>query len=272
MSIHHHQYLLRSVVLLGALSLYPAVCRGGDAWATGVWYEGSNQAQLRNIRWDGEPHVGNSGAGVASCVRATDSAGSIHTILPNPIECYAENVFLGPSMGSRLLRQYLGEFESHRYIRFSQRPDDATRVAVRLWMQTNSPGAGGSYDVLVKIDQWEGLPSPASCSMSAGAIQIGSVRPDETRTAGSTLTIKCNADTGVTVTVGGRDGSAEVPYTPGGAVRMSFAESPGGGSNVYRVHANKNQSIDATVRATTVPGSAAPGTYTASAVVTADLQ
>ncbi|WP_156816642.1 hypothetical protein [Serratia sp. S4] len=261
---------IAALYLVGTTLICPPV-HAGDATAEGHWDATLGRAVLKKLKWDGIPTPGNLGGSVNVCI-ALSLDGWTYPNLVKPIEqpCFmGTNMVLDPKRAASLIdifiQSYLVESPFYWYVV----PDPKLPSAVQVVARGKTDGF---YTQIIHITKWHGLPKPTSCSLTAGAIDLGSVRPDETNTAGTTLTIKCNADTGVTVTVGARDGGAEVAYTPGGSVRMSFAESAGGGSNVYRVHANKNQSIDATVRATTVPGSAAPGTYTASAVVTAELQ
>lgn len=273
-TIYTLRQVLTIVLLLGAS--FGASC--GDATAVGVWDEANQRAYLKDVQWDDQITTGSTGTLPVDCIdRRMIDTGYGNMITSVYEDCYSHNGFVPYdeddgwfSLFNTIIdlthRDYGGRGKGFTMI---SRPEQGltTKFTISVYGDTN-----GNYRVTVRITKWTGLPPRPSCSLKAANIDLGPVGPDEIRTGGSILTIKCNVDTGVTVKVGGRDGSADVPYAPGGVVRMSFAESQGGGSNVYRVQAKKNQSLDATLRATTVPGSAAPGTYTASAVVTAELQ
>lgn len=272
MAGHIRLNITRAVLPLVLFALPLPAALASDATAELRWT--ANGWAMENFQWDGVPKTGplegNMGGSMNRCIASTVRGdGSQNVPVKISFSCWWQDLVLDKSGASWALDRFISEQLLRQYVQFYGPVDPKIQTGIVV---SASGSTDGYHYVKINITKWRDVPKPTSCSLKGGDIDLGSVRPDESRTAGTTLTIKCNADTEVTVKVGARDGGAEVAYTPGGSVRMSFAESPGGGSNVYRVHANKNQSIDATVRATTVPGSAAPGTYTASAVVTAELQ
>lgn len=130
---------------------------------------------------------------------------------------------------------------------------------------------GGLYTLHVYVRKWYGVTPPVSCAVSTASISIGPVSKDAIASASAPVSVRCNADTNYKMTVGSTDGRDLIPYTSGGRVRMSFDGGTGQRPNILTGYAEKNLPIQTNVRATTVPGTALPGKYTASAVVSIEI-
>ncbi|RYM63975.1 hypothetical protein BSQ98_11655 [Serratia liquefaciens] len=129
----------------------------------------------------------------------------------------------------------------------------------------------GYYSLEVHVRNWEGIVRPVSCSVNTAPIAIGPVSNDAVVSSSAPVRLQCDSDANYKMTVGAAEGGAVIAYTTGGAVRMSFDGAAGSNPNVYSGHAKQNQSVHTDVRATTVPGTALPGRYTASAVVSLEI-
>ncbi len=129
----------------------------------------------------------------------------------------------------------------------------------------------GYYSLEVQVRNWEGIVRPVSCAVNTAPIAIGPVSNDAVVSSSASVGLQCDSDANFKMTVGAAEGGAVVAYTSGGAVRMSFDGAAGPNPNVYSGHVKQNQSVHADVRATTVPGTALPGRYTASAVVSLEI-
>lgn len=129
----------------------------------------------------------------------------------------------------------------------------------------------GYYSLEVHVRKWKGIVHPVSCSVNTAPIAIGPVSNDAVVSSSAAVRLQCDSDANYKMSVGAADGGAVVAYTTGGAVRMSFDGAAGSNPNVYSGHAKQNQSVLTEVRATTVPGTALPGRYTASAVVSLEI-
>lgn len=128
----------------------------------------------------------------------------------------------------------------------------------------------GYYSLFVKVRTWTGGPT-VSCTVSTPTIVIGPVANDATASSSAPISLLCDADTDYKMTVGAADGGDHVPYTSDGQLIMSFDGAAGPRPNIYTGHATKNLPVQTNVRATTVPGTALPGKYTASAVVSIEI-
>lgn len=128
----------------------------------------------------------------------------------------------------------------------------------------------GYYSVFVKVRKWNGG-TTVSCTVSTPTISIGPVANDATASSSASISLLCDADTDYKMTVGAADGGDHVPYTSDGQLIMSFDGAAGPRPNIYTGHATKNLPVQTNVRATTVPGTALPGKYTASAVVSIEI-
>lgn len=145
-----------------------------------------------------------------------------------------------------------------------------------FWITIEGPDPHDGYmrpyfSLDVKVREWYGVTVPTSCTVRTAPIAIGPISNDAIGSATAPVSVKCNADTAYSMTVGSANNSDLISYTPGGQLRMSFDGGTGPKPNVISGHAKKNTTITTNARATTVPGTALPGKYTASAVVAIEI-
>lgn len=133
----------------------------------------------------------------------------------------------------------------------------------------HDPSDSGLYTLFVQVRNWSGLVVPVSCEVTSANMTIGPVLNDAVAFSTAPVSLRCDGAAQYRMTVGAANGSDLVQYTSGGRVRMSIDGA--GGTNIVSGHVDKNQPVHVAIRATTVPGTALPGKYTASAVVSVDI-
>lgn len=113
---------------------------------------------------------------------------------------------------------------------------------------------------------------PVSCRIDPGeAIVIGPLKNTDTVSGRTSITLNCTAKASVRVTAGDTGGAAQLTYAKGGKLNLKVEGGTTSKPNsaIHAVVRGDNIPLDVT--ATTVPGTANPGSYSASIIVTAEV-
>jgi hypothetical protein len=113
---------------------------------------------------------------------------------------------------------------------------------------------------------------PVSCRITPGeAIVIGPLKNTDTVSGRTSITLNCTEKASVRITAGGTGGAAHLTYAKGGKLNLQVEGGTTSKPNsaIHAVVRGDNIPLDVT--ATTVPGTANPGSYSASIIVTAEV-
>ncbi|OAH25261.1 hypothetical protein AYJ10_11115 [Serratia marcescens] len=165
-------------------------------------------------------------------------------------------------------REYLDEVASKSFAA-SRDPTGCTQYNVLV----HAPAALGTarFRASYLIRSWSIVTPPPKCDVSGQNIDLGTTTNSEYAQEKTDLTVTCTGDTDYTMRISGTtDGF--IPYADGGRVRVGFGYTYPPAQLVHNGHAYKDVPVIVWFVATAYPGTATPGQYSASVVVTVALQ
>ncbi|UTO02333.1 hypothetical protein [Serratia nematodiphila] len=261
------------LVLLSCVHPTSALAAGrtldGVASVDAIWYEHTRQPIFKIVEWDGkfETAYPVDKRGQVRVTFESDRTGGDGSI-PSVTEYW--DVVLNHAWADQMVRTMLTSSPwSPTYpngVPDPKNPPRDYKITLDGWVHS---AHGGKFTMRVKVNQWSGLTVPVTCAASSSNVAIGPIPNDAIASSTAPVRLRCDGEAQYKLTVGSVNGSDLIQYANGGRVRMSFDE--GVGTNVVSGHADKNRPVDVTIRATTVPGTALPGKYTASAVISVEI-
>lgn len=250
------------------LWIHPVQC-AGIAYVDAKYRPGADRnVEFTNWSWDGTYILASPGTEYETYNESVDVAGRGDIL---SIGYYEEHIeYLNDDTAGAVVRMSLNNGTHTPKLRSFPEDKPPMQFAIEL-RGRHAPPKGGVYRVEVHVRKWSGLSVPKRCSVSSTAIDLGEAANDAVVSSTGPLSIKCNDTVDYRLTVRAAEGGDLITYSSGGKIRMSIDGSVGPSPNVTTGRAEKNIPIPINVRATTVPGTALPGKYTASAVVTVEI-
>ncbi|BEN43297.1 hypothetical protein SMKC072_02470 [Serratia marcescens] len=263
------RFFVSTPLALCVLWIHPAQC-AGIAYVDAVYRPGAeHNVEFNNFSWDGTFMTATSGTEYEKWAENVDVSGRGDVI---SIAYYTEHNEYWLNDQTARAQVWLTLNPGHSTPRLISFPKDKPPMEFDMTLRGwSAPPKGGYYRLLVRVRKWSGLSVPKRCSVSSTAIDLGEAANDAVVSSTGPLSIKCNDTVDYRLTVRAAEGGDLITYSSGGKIRMSIDGSVGPSPNVTTGRAEKNIPIPINVRATTVPGTALPGKYTASAVVTVEI-